>query len=330
MQFIKTLLPLFFVWQVFSMSPFALTRVSLRPKINQIHNVLAIFSISIQIIVFIHGNISYDYFIDPSNKLVYIILDLVTMIMVRVLAIIIVFESRVKRSAQIKFLKKIDEVDRVLNKRLRIDLEYKKQCRKSLALSFAGICFYVILELILLMRLEISDERGPFIIFWFFYAVPQLICSMRYHQTILYIYLVDHRYRLINAFIKNINYSPPSDIPIANNIPPVEIFSREIFRPNQVRNLKKLIIIDELKQLRYAQRFLFQATKLIRDQFYWSSLFNIANDFQLALTSLYYIIWTFWTGGPISFIAPIIVWAAYNIVHIVSFTIACESVVQEV
>lgn len=68
--FIKTLIPIFFVWQMFSMSPFVLMKRSLQPKIHKNHDVIFVLSLSIQVVVLLHGLIIYNNYIETFDEMV--------------------------------------------------------------------------------------------------------------------------------------------------------------------------------------------------------------------------------------------------------------------
>lgn len=330
MKFIRTLLPLFFVWQMFSLAPFALKKASLKPKIHKTHNVLFVISLSIQIGVFIHGNISFEHYVSQGQSQIMSFLDLFTIFVIRCLSILIVIESRVKRSAQIKFLNGIEEIDRIMSDTLGIDLEYTKQHKQNLLRWILAIFFYIAL-VISLVVIALLEDASTFLVLVILYAPPLFISSLRYRQMIAYMSILEHRYRLINEYIERIRSSHSNDVLITSEtLSTAKLFAMKFVGPNQMRNIKKTIVVNKLKSLQCVQRLLFDSVELLRDQFEWSMLFNVANDFQKLLINFYFSIMGLLTKFPADSDVLPILWAAYNINEIVMLTTACESLIREV
>lgn len=191
--------------------------------------------------------------------------------------------------------------------------------------AFFDMCSYFALEITML----IIGHFGASTTFEFFlilYAIPLFICSMRYQQKIAYIYLVQHRYRLINEFVEEIHLAEPKEF----LKPSLEKGQIKFIEPYQAERTKESTIENDLQNVRRAQRLLFEATNSINDQFYLSTLLNIGNDVQKALVNFYFAIMNFSIRFHTESMILPLCWATYNFKQIVMLTTACESAVHEV
>lgn len=194
LRFITTLLPIFYLWQTFSLCPFALKKISLQPTIHKTHTIIFIGSISIQIVVMIHGLIKSNNYIENQISDIMQFVYVYSMFEIRLIGIIILIESKVKQSTHMDLLMKIAEIDSILSEKLKINLKYTKQRRSSLIRSIIAAFLYFTLEVTSFI-ISYIEEEGFFTIFLILHMIPLFICSLRYTQVISYLYLVRHRCR---------------------------------------------------------------------------------------------------------------------------------------
>lgn len=122
MQFIKTLFPAFFIWQFFSLRPFTLIRISLRPMMNNINAFVSVISFITQTAFLLYGLLNFEYYVAFEGRtFIMSASDMLSMTLVRFTSVSIVLESWLKRSHQIEFLRKIDRIDDILNTNLLIN-----------------------------------------------------------------------------------------------------------------------------------------------------------------------------------------------------------------
>lgn len=178
----------------------------------------------------------------------------------------------------------------VLINKLEINLKYGQQHRFTFFRCVFAAFMFITTETIMIYSLE-KNEEHIFEIFWILYTIPLLICSLQFQQIISYLCLVQHRYRSINEFIKYKCVSKSVSMNSKSLISAQEFHPKKIF-PNRIKNGSNTSLMYKMKNLRYAQRLLFETILMIRKLFYWSLLFNIANNFQKSITSAHFILMT--------------------------------------
>lgn len=101
-----------------------------------------------QFVAFVYGFWDYQHYSSFANRSVVIfIADIMSMALIRIISITIVIESWLKRSNQIDFLTKIDQIDGIVRTNLLIDLPYKLQKKRNFRNLFNWIGAQVSLEL---------------------------------------------------------------------------------------------------------------------------------------------------------------------------------------
>lgn len=336
MQFLRTLLPTFFIWQFFSLSPFKLTRNTLQPKINKKHTYIAMISVVVQFTVLVYGLYDFKHYTTSENRSVVVfVADIISMALTRITAIVIVIESWLKRSHQIQFLTKIEEIDSIVRTKLMVDLRYDLQQKKYFRGLFVWIGLQVSLELAMAIM---SWLVGMHILrtYFAFYTIPLFMCVMRYHQFISYVDLLHGRYKAINACVesftltelRNQKKSNPLKNPKNDTHFTYGQTQRTHFR--RVRDVEASLVYNKLKHLQRVHRLLVEANKMLSRLFNWSMLFNMTSDFYNLVINSYWVIINFVRGDSKLELIGVFSWGIFNMIMLISVSKACHSACYEV
>lgn len=332
MQFIETILPTFRVWQLFCLSPFALTKKTRWPTVVRPFNVFCIAYLAIESAILVHGFIFTGYYLDWERPVVIVYGDLITMTLARALGIVAVIESWKKRSIQIGFLEKIAKVDVILTYRLNIDPRYDANRREILWKSMAWLMSFMALQVYVITSILIDDNDPMFFHFWLVYMMPFFICSLRYHQMTTYVRLVRFRFEAINDFIQNVCFLDENRVTLNRDLlTMMKSFVKTIPASSPFED-NKMGLYHQLIEVRNAYQMLYDASEDINTLFRWTLPINIANDFQKGLTNIFFFItlvlkWD--SGSNLNKIFGPLTWAVFNIGHIMILSSACQNACEE-
>lgn len=314
MEFVETFIPAFFIWQLFSLSPFALTKGSLQPKLSRLHSYISLFSMSLQSIAFVYGFWDYEHytsFVDRST--VMFIADIASMAFIRIISITIVTESWLKRSHQINFLTKIDQIDRIMRIHLMIDLQYQSQKKQNFRNSLGWIGVLLCLELSMVV-LTCLMQNTVLQIYFAFYTLPLFLCVTRYQQFISYVNLLHIRFRALNECIEQLKLT---EISLFKNV-------------NNVEDMKTFLILNQLKHFQRVHRLLIDSNRMLCKLFEWSMLLNVCNDAFNLLVNMYWLILNFVQNNSKLELIGVSAWATFNTIMLSNSANACHSVCDEV
>lgn len=332
MKFIETILPSLRVWQLFCLSPFALTEKTRWPRIVRSFSIFCIVYIVVESAVLVHGFVFTHFYLDWRYPVVIVYGDLVTMTLARLLAISVVIESWKKRHTQIEFLEKISEVDSILAYRLSIDLRYDANRRETNWKSFVWLVAFCSMTIYFIASLLNNKTDPYFLRFWLLYMGPFFICTLHYHQMVTYVRLVRYRFEAINHFIQSVCFSDEQVITNRDLLKMMQNVVKTI-PPKSEYNDSKVMLYKKLVEVRTAYQLLYEASENINTLFRWTLPINIANDFQKGLTNIFLFI-TFmlqWNGETSNWkkVTGPLIWAMYNIGHILILSSACQQACEE-
>lgn len=329
MQFIKTLFPAFFIWQFFSLSPFTLTRMTLRPIMNSLHAFISVISFITQSVFMLYGLFNFEYYVDFEDRTFIMSAgDMLSMTLVRCTSISIVLESWLKRSHQIEFLRKIDQIDAILNTNLLINLRYTQQHKRNVLQLIAWIGLYSLLEIAMVVTIIINDMK-VFQLYWTIYTIPLFLCMARYQQFITYVNLLHDRYAAINEYVSRLSLHRHKDSKNLETL--TKANSAQGCKPwHRISDFEALIVINKLKHLQHTQRLLVEANKKLCYLFGWSMLLNVSNDFLNLLINIYWLIINFIHGDSKLELIGILSWGFFNGTMLVLVSTACHFASYEV
>lgn len=149
---------------------------------------------------------------------------------------------------------------------------------------------------------------------------------------VTYVRLVRHRFEAINEFIrkvcllnerKEVNHDLLKIMRNVSSTLPVTSKSDD----------RKMNLYNKLIETRAAYQLLYGVSEDINVLFRWTLPINIANDFQKGLTNTYFFItmvlkWDSETSNRLQLPRPLL-WAMYNIAHIMILSSACQHACEE-
>lgn len=320
MQFVGALFPSFFIWQMFSLSPFTLARVSLRPKISNLHSFISIVSAIIQIVVLLGGLVHPKHYVVLENRSFVVTAgDFASMTLIRITSISITIESLLKRSHQIEFLRKIDQIDNILNTKLIIDAKYNYHQRGNIVKLIVWIGMFLLLEGNMILSTIVAGME-TFQMYFALYTIPLFICLMRYQQFVTYVNLLHDRYAAINEYVGHLTLAKCGD--------PIQARRKPTW--HRTSDFMPLLVLNKLKHLRRAHRIIIEANKTLCQLFGWSMLLNITNDFFNLLINSYWLIINIINGESKLQLIGILSWGFFNITMLISVSKACHIACHEV
>lgn len=322
---IETLFPAFFIWQTLSMSQFTLKRNSYIPKYHKIHNIIASVSLFIQFVVFLYGFYNIELYIELKLPPILVVAGMISIQLNRMLSMITVMESWIKRSKEMEYLNKIAEVDEIMIKQLQIDMDYRKKNRGNKKILIIRLVLLTIVNISFLSATSsvLSPKKLGF--YWTFLVIPQFIHFIRYHQIVSYMYLIRDRYRLLNKYIEKIDQSENE-----KNGGPMLIADYSNISRRDRRNFRTDFLIRKLLQIQRISRLLMDSKKLNHGLFKFSMILILITEFHTLLGGSYFAIFLFikngFTVGSLSGMSRIFVYAC----NLFIVARACHSANEEV
>lgn len=331
MRFIRTVILSLRVWQILSLSPFAISRKKLRPNLNNFYNIIAIAIILIIFTGLIHGWIYNQQYVKWENRL-QAYYNIYALNFTKILALLHIIESCYKRTLQLKFFEKINRIDSILCYKLNINIDFEQQRRENIIKTSLWILlslFYYFL-LILLSYLHNGDLKP---VYYVFVSFPNFICSQRINQMTVYVRLLRYRFEIINQFITKYFLNDENTIQMIDH------------NPNAVKNFTKLKAFEEksteekilackkLSEMRNAYQLLHEGADFINELFSWTLPLSLAQAFQTTLVCTYIFLicainiqkdQLLWFG-----LVTMFVMTSYSFFHIVVISVACQCCVDE-
>lgn len=327
MQFLKSFFASFFVWQLLSLSPFAITKNTFIPKTNRLHACVSIISIVIQILNLLYGFYDFEHYAQFANRsFVIYVADVLSMTFIRLTSIIAVMESWLKKPLQIEFLRQIDQIDVIIRSKLSINLDYDSQKKKSfrILLFYIGATFGLLLAMLAMTTVADMELLQ---VYWSLYTIPLFVCVMRYHQFILYVNQLHHRYEVLNNIIECLTLKKLPRDHFDSTCSKMFLHPPNVHR---IREIEAILIFKKLKHLQKTQRLLVDANKVLCKMFNWSMMCNVFNDFGNLIFNLYWTTLNFVRGDSKFQLIGVCSWAAFNISMLILLTKACQFAGDEV
>lgn len=325
MQFLKPIFPAFRMWQYCGLTPLSLEANFSSTKFYKYYSYFIIF---IQVITFVLGIVYNDVYVNWTVRSVMSYMDLITLNSVRFLTIIIHIEALVKRNEQIKFYRKLQQVDKLFSEHLGV---YQDLYSLRNITIFDCACHFMELLVMYVTNIICSKENNlpKFLNYWLIYSVAFVISNIRYIQFTTFIRLIKVRVELIHCSFKRIisfeNFTLSKVKFTVND---------QVDKKCKTLNFdtETSLVYEEVVLLRQCYYLLWEASSLTNKCFHWTMPFAIGNDFCTLVTNLYWIF--LWIVEPkmsnSSILAVSIVWSLANIRHIIIITNVCQQTVEKV
>lgn len=322
---IKTLIPSLYIWQTFSMCQFTLNRKNLNPKLHPTHNVIAATSFTIQIGVFIFSLFYITKYVDLTGSIVLGYNDAITSLLNRLIPIVVVVESYLKRSQQMKFLNLIEDVDDLLVRRLQLNTKWKANHKRNLNQLIIRICHSIVLNVLTIYTSKTDGLGINYDLYWYLIAIPVFMGSMQYHQVICFTQLISDRYEALNECIRTLQLIEPTHL---INSP---IFTISIRKETKSRKYHQSILITKkLNLILIAHNLLDESYSMLRGLFSWSMIFSFSADFQGSLTSGYYIVISVLDRISLFQFLTTLIWSGFSVYSLLVILTACRKIEIEV
>lgn len=325
MKFIKVLLPIFRVYQIFGFAPFpipfdaekGISRKDQRKWL--IYNGILI----IYLTVMVSYNIfAYQEFLCENKTepmLSYLSFLIVTT--VRGLAIVITIESIVNSKEQVKFWQRLNSIDRIFRDEIGVEQDYEKLRRT--AFIWLAVWFVQITSVMAIVLVDIFGDDSES--FWsklmvILYALPLPVTAMRYYQIIQCIAYLSHRFQMINKRLETI-YSGTN-----------RLSTGEKQLKKKITNSTENKTYDEIVTLRRIYHILWENTAELNNTFKWSLLLMIGTSFVIIVVNFYRtLVWLITpTETDIEGIILYFVWSSGHTFFFIRLASTCYNTLQEV
>lgn len=327
---VKCVKPLFHLFQLFALSPFSLKSEKCRPEADWLFVWYSLVGIIVRIAMLV-GVICIEHFLTRENQTqITSIIDTVLICFVRLLEIVIIVESLLKRFKQIQFLHYCGFVDETITEKLLIDVHYhrlRQSTIRSAAIWF--VAFFAAQGIIIWMS---TVETSNYVVFCSLYAQSFFASSLNYFQMIFYVKLLRFRIHVVNRTLEDLcndqrmcvmtrkyNFKVAR---VAHRVDAIDDRQLETVNADENYILGKLVILRALYQQLWEQSI------RINRLFQWSLPLNIGNDFFSLLSNCYWVFLFLLKSEKSTEITMstirCLTWAILNIVHIFMLSKQCH------
>lgn len=325
MKFIKVLLPIFRMYQFFGFTPFpipfdaekAISRKDQRKWLIYIGILIIYLTVMVSYNIFAYQEFLGENKTEPM--LSYLSFLIITT--VRGLAIVIMVESIVNSKEQVKFLQRLNSVDRIFHDEIGIEQDYEKLRRT--AFIWLALWLVQIISLMTIVLVDVFGDESES--FWskmmtFLYVLPLPVTSMRYYQIIQYIASMSYRFQMINKRLETI-YSWTN-----------RLSTGEKQLKKKITNSKENKTFEEIVTLRRIYHILWENTAELNNTFKWSLLLMIGTSFVIIVVNFYRtLVWLITpTETGIDVIILFFVWSSGHSFYFVRLASTCYNTLQEV
>lgn len=319
MKFLMTLKWPLRLWQISGMVQFGVMKKSLIPvKNSKLYNygmILLLMHFIALMLCMIFSSTYIDWSITIFTKYD----NFVGMLAIRFVTCVIVAEAILKLDKQTEFLQQIIRVDTILHRKLRIELDYKKERFHSNILTIVWIStclIFVITVLVIFLENTFATRL------WLIYAPGLIIYSIHYHRMIFYKNIILRRYKYVNEYIEKMCLLEWKNTDMFDLILP---FTQQTDAPNA-----QPITITQLYDVRNVYQMLYEATDMVNDMFWWSLPLCIAIDVHRLLVNCYYIFAVLLLNIARDLLVASFLWGGINIAHLILVARACHCIKSEV
>ncbi len=218
--------------------------------------------------------------------------------------IILVALCELKKKQQLSFLNRIYEIDEVIKKFFRMEIQYKSLYLNNIAAIILCFIYYEgLIAFVLYFSYKFGLTSAGLYLFAFLYQYEQVCVGTVSLTYINYVFLVRERFRII----KNIQIK----------------LTEESSQSNAQKVSKLFLTYKDLCSL----------IELVNDNYGIMLIIRIAHDFTLTTSQVYLISWVFMDSSvtnKFELAACIALWMIQNIVKIGLTTLSAELAVKEV
>lgn len=331
---VKCVKPLFHLLQLFALSPFSFKTEKCRPETDWRFVCYSLAGITVRIAILVCVFCSGHFLTRENQTQITSIIDTVLICFVRLLEIVIMVESLIKRSKQIQYLHYCGFVDEAITEKLLIDMHYHRLRQgtiRSAAIWF--VAFFAAQGIIIWMSMV---ETIHYVLFCSLYAQSFFASSLNYFQMIFYVKLLRFRIHVVNRTLEDLsNDHRMCVMPRKYNFKVTRVAHRvdliddsQVKTVNATKSADENYILEKLVTLRTLYQQLWEQSIRINRQFQWSLPLNIGNDFFSLLSNCYWVFLFLLKSEKSTEITMstirCLTWAILNIVHIFMLSKQCH------
>ncbi|XP_055845346.1 putative gustatory receptor 2a [Episyrphus balteatus] len=262
-------------------------------------------------------------------------MDFIQLVSIRIAHIACVIETLCRRNEQQMLLKRIQEIDRLFEISLNIDVDNRKFRSKNLKSGLAMITLYLSCEICIIL-VTVYGPSPDLVSFWILYFVPFIICGIRYFQYFIFIAIIKQRFRklidvLANVSLLNANKLSEKEKLYNGKVPATVKLVKNLnkFNKNLYRNgfdLTNLLVIRDIYNR------LWELSILVNKCFGLSILVIVGMDFLAITSNLYWIFlnlnkYSTVYEGFVRVIASAI-WSLSHVFNILTIALMCHKTVE--
>lgn len=312
----KELLAVFRIYQLSGFAPFTIPTKEPNQKRKWFISI-GLLTVYLMALV-VYDMMSYKRFFEDENSKLISYLSFLIITAMRVVALVIVYESFVERNQQIAFLQQFDRMDQLFSEEMGMNFDYKK-IRRSTYIWIAIWMFQLIILTGLILVGILTEKPSIWMVFWLLIlTLPLFLPSTRYSQIIHYIHLTGFCFEMINAKLDefqcqtnrlNVNDKRTT---IANK------FDRPIY--------------DEIVAMRRIYHILWESSVQLNKMFRWSLLLLIGSSFFIIVINYYRTL--YWLLAPNSShfesVITFFIWSVVHSFHFITLSSNCYNISKQV
>lgn len=285
MSFLKNILPIFRLFQITCIYP-----ISIGTDIKGKHNPetrsfkflkwfsIAVISTFIALFVFCIANSSF--YEDPKIAAINRSMDIAQVSAIHLVVIITLTESLVKRQRQLQIIDKIDEIDKILVGKLKINLSYDV-FRQNIYRQ----AIYWVTESIYIFVIVFTTGPPSLSRLWLLYCVPLFISGLKYFQYTVYVSLLRNRLHILLLTLRNMTIREDNQGKFVKEYLIIKMDKAYIAEVYAIQAHQQIVYI------RTCYHLLWETSVLINDCFHWTLIALIGNDFIVLVKNLYWLVY---------------------------------------
>lgn len=279
MSTLKALLPLIRSLQVTCLGPYTVNKKLEKSKFMLIYSVIIIV---ISIVALVIGIFQEDIYLDTIDDTTGNTIDFVQLLGIRLAHIASLLESVYRRNDQIEFIEKLEEVDKIFESKLGVNMKEYSSTKHTIVQMLILFSTYFCVE-ICIVSILIFNKEYSYIQYWVYYLLPLCVCGLRFFQVFFCCLLLNNRFKILNLSLTEIQSSVKSFDKIKHGklFTTVAHFNGDL-KPDSSTNYDKLVL------LRTMYDRLWHLGLLINKSFGFSILANTGNAFLSVTCNLYW------------------------------------------
>lgn len=283
--------------QIFGLAPYSMNKTSRKWELIPLLKILSIIFIVCIVLVFLSFFIFMNFYIvNLKGSMVYIILNVVTMILTQLHAMLVLLELYLKRNEQVNLLNLMEELNFLFVNNLKMHIDYSKMKLTVVKL----IIFWIFEMTIIIPDIIVYIQRGNiyeyniYDSYHLIYDPPYLLCKLSYLYIVTLIILVHEHLGVLNRYIKSVTKQNGYYICEAFDDKHEKIMGKQ--RRIDI-NIETIVFIKRV----YWK--IWEASRMVENLAKCSLVIGFLNDFFLLFTEIFWFSINLFTQSPIHLMA---------------------------